>query len=228
MVRFMYLQTKDVSLYAKVTNRLKTGRSYRGYENEMAGLQLQQFTVQKAAQEHSKSNKEEILARAKALDIPTVILWQDGMQFIGQSGISTQEILTEQQVEKLNEHNESRWTSARWHVHSYPQAQEVLDFNCNYDISLVLAEDTGFFVNGVRIKNRHQQIEHLWNYGYPSKRGRPLRIGNLGHSGSKDEIKHLVRWVENLKSTRTQSEVALKVMSIYNSLNRHYAWPEHW
>ena len=39
----------------------------------MAGLQLQQFTVQKTAQEHSLQNKETILARAKHLGIPTVI-----------------------------------------------------------------------------------------------------------------------------------------------------------
>jgi len=224
----MHLQIADVSMYTKVSNRLKHGRHYRGYEQEFEGLKLQQFTVQKAAIEQSKHNQEQILARAKELDIPTVILYADGVQFIGQSGVDTKEILTEEQIEKLNEHNENRWSSARWYVHQSPEAVEVLDFSCNYDMNLVLTADSGFFINGTRIKNRQEQIKHLWAYGYPSKRGRPLRVGNLGHSGSKSEIEHLVKWVEHLKRTRTSSEVAMKTISIYNSLNRHFAWPDHW
>ena len=54
----MHLQTKDVSLYTKVTSRLKNGRHYRGFEQERAGLQLQQFTAQKSAIEHSLANQK--------------------------------------------------------------------------------------------------------------------------------------------------------------------------
>ena len=43
----MHLETKDISLYTKVTHRLKNGRYYRNFEEERAGLQLQQFTAQK-------------------------------------------------------------------------------------------------------------------------------------------------------------------------------------
>ena len=60
----MHLQTKDVSLYTKVTGRLKNGRYYRNFEEERAGLQLQQFTVQKTAQEQSLQNQKEILSES--------------------------------------------------------------------------------------------------------------------------------------------------------------------
>ena len=67
----MYLQTKDVSVYTKNAVKLKHGRYYHNFEEERAGLQLQQFTVQKSAMENSKNNKEEILTKAASLEIPT-------------------------------------------------------------------------------------------------------------------------------------------------------------
>lgn len=224
----MHLQIKDVSLYTKVTSRLKNGRHYHNFQEERAGLQLQQFTVQKTAKEHSEQNKNEILERAKHLGIPTVILHSEGMQFVGQSKVTTQEILTDTQIDALNEGTSNRWNSARWNVIENDEGYQVLDFYTNYDMNLVLNADAGFYVDGVKVKNRYDQINKLWSYGYASKRGRPLRIGRIGHSGSKQEIEKLVRWVDELKTTRSGSEIAAKTISIYSSLNRHYAWPEHW
>ena len=224
----MHLQIKDVSLYTKVTSRLKNGRHYHNFQEERAGLQLQQFTVQKTAQEHSLQNKETILARAKHLGIPTVILHSEGMQFVGQANVTTQQVLTDTQIDGLNEGTSNRWNSARWNVIENDEGYQVLDFCTNYDMNLVLNADAGFYVDGVKVKNRYDQITKLWNYGYPAKRGRPVRVGSLGHSGSKEEIQELVNWANKLRMKRTGSEVAHKVGAIYNTLSRHYAWPEHW
>lgn len=230
----MHLQTQDVSLYTKLSNKLKNGRHYRDFEQERAGVQLQCFTVQKTAEEHSEQNKNEILDRAEWLDIPTVIITTGNMQFVGHQGvnISTEEILTTEQVEDITKTSENRWSSARWSVIQNIEGYDVLDFNCNYDMNLVLSKDAGFYVNHgtgfTRIKNRYDQINRLWGYGYPSKRGRPIRIGRTEHSGTKQEIEQLVQWVLRLQVTRTGSEVSEKVRSIYNTLNRSYSWPEHW
>ena len=162
------------------------------------------------------------------MGIPTVILHSEGMQFVGQSKVTTQEILTDTQIDGLNEGTSNRWNSARWNVIENDEGYQVLDFYTNYDMNLVLNADAGFYVDGVKVKNRYDQINKLWSYGYASKRGRPLRIGRIGHSGTKREIEKLVRWVDELKTTRSGSEIAAKTISIYSSLNRHYAWPEHW
>jgi len=224
----MHLQIKDVSLYTKITSRLKNGRYYRDFEQERAGLQLQQFTVQKTAIEHSRQNKEEILARAKHLNIPTVIISNEGMQFLGHSGVTTQEILTDTQIDGLLEGSENKWNSARWSTIENDEGYQVLDFNCNYDMDLVLTADVGFYVDGIKVKNRQDQITKLWNYGYPAKRGRPVRVGRVGHSGTKEEIQELVNWVNKLRMKRTGSEIAHKVGAVYSTLSRHYSWPEHW
>ena len=111
----MYLQTKDVSLYTKVTSRLKNGRHYRGFEEDRAGLQLQQFTAQKSAMEHSLANKKEILWRAEALSIPTVLLTPRTVQFLGNNDVVTEEIMTDAQLKAFdtseNHYSRSLWRS---------------------------------------------------------------------------------------------------------------------
>lgn len=79
-----------------------------------------------------------------------------------------------------------------------------------------------------RIKNRHEQIETLWEYGFASKRGRPITVGRTSHSGTKIEILQLVEWLEKLRIWNTGSEIQYKTQQIFNTLNRHYAWPEYW
>jgi hypothetical protein len=227
----MYLQTKDVSVYTKVSNQLKNGRYYRNFEQERAGLQLQQFTVQKTAQEQSLANNKEILSRAEALAIPTVLLTPKNIQFIGNADVVTDEIMTDEQI-KAFDTSENHWSRTTWRSEVSDEATECLELNLNYENYCVLPSEQGFFqfVDGkfTRIKNRHKQIEMLWDYGFPSKRGRPIQVGRATHSGSKVEIIGLVDWLQKLKMMNKGSEIQFKTQQIYNTLNRSYAWPEHW
>ena len=227
----MHLQTKDVSLYTKVTSKLKNGRYYRNFEEERAGLQLQQFTVQKTAQEQSLANNKEILSRAEALHIPTVLLTPKNIQFIGNANVVTDEIMTDEQI-KAFDTSENHWSRTTWRSEVSDQGTECLELNLNYENYSVLTSEQGFFhyVDGkfTRIKNRHTQIEMLWDYGFASKRGRPLTVGRATHSGTKVEIIGLVAWLQKLKMLNKGSEIQYKTQQIYNTLNRHYAGPEHW
>lgn len=227
----MYLQTKDISLYSKVSNRLKNGRHYRGFEEERAGLQLQAFTAQKSAMEHSVQNQKEILCRAQNLNIPTVIITPKHTQFLGNNDVGTDEIMTAEQLEKFD-NQDNHWCRSSWRSEVSSEGYECLELNLNYENYAVLPSEQGFFHfkdnNFERIKNRHEQIEMLWNYGFPSKRGRPLTVGRTSHSGTKIEILQLVVWLEKLRMLNSGSEIQYKTQQIYNTLNRHYAWPEHW
>jgi len=227
----MYLQTKDVSLYSKVTHRLKHGRHYRGFEQEFEGLRLQQFTVQKSAQDQSVQNQKEILWRAQALNIPTVLITPKVMQFIGNNDVGTDEIMTDEQLKKFDT-SENHWCRSSWRSEVSSEGYECLELNLNYENYAVLPSEQGFFKfkdnKFERIKNRHKQIEMLWDYGFPSKRGRPLTVGRTSHSGTKLEIVQLVAWLEKLRMLNSGSEIQYKTQQIYNTLNRHYAWPEHW
>ena len=227
----MYLETKDISLYTKVTHRLKNGRYYRNFEEERAGLQLQQFTAQKSAQEHSVQNQKEILWRAQALFIPTVLITPKIIQFMGNESVIADEIMTEKQLKSFDT-SENHWSRSTWRSEVSDQGVECLELNLNYENYAVLPSEQGFFQFNdnkfERIKNRYTQIETLWNYGFASKRGRPLTVGRTNQSGTKTEIIQLVDWLKNLKQINSGSEIKFKVQQIYNTLNRHYAWPEHW
>ena len=227
----MFLQTKDVSLYTKVTHKLKNGRYYRNFAEERAGYQLQQFTVQKTAKDDSIQNQKEILSRAEALFIPTVLITPKTIQFLGNSNVVANEIMTEAQL-KTFDTTDNQWSSSNWRSEVSDQGVECLELNLSYENFVVLPSEQGFFQytdnKFERIKNRYTQIETLWDYGFPSKRGRPLTVGRTGHSGTKTEIVQLVDWLKNLKQINSGSEIKYKVQQIYNTLNRHYAWPDHW
>lgn len=227
----MHLQTKDVSLYSKVTSRLKHGRHYRGFEEDKAGLQLQQFTVQKTAQEHSVQNQKEILGRAEELAIPTVLLTPRLIQYIGNNDVVANEIMTDEQLKQFDT-SENHWSRCTWRSEVSDEGNECLELNLSYENYAVLPSEQGFFhyKDGKfeRIKNRHQQIEMLWDYGFASKRGRPIMVGRVAHSGTKTEIEGLVDWLEKLRMLNKGSEIQYKTQQIYNTLNRHYAWPDHW
>jgi len=227
----MHLETKDISLYTKVTHRLKNGRYYRNFDEDRAGLQLQQFTAQKSAQEHSVQNQKEILWRAQALFIPTVLITPKTIQFMGNEAVVADEIMTEKQLKSFDT-TDNHWSRSTWRSEVSDQGVECLELNLNYENYAVLPSEQGFFQftdnKFERIKNRYTQIETLWNYGFASKRGRPLTVGRTNQSGTKTEIIQLVDWLKRLKQINSGSEIKYKVQQIYNTLNRHYAWPEHW
>ena len=227
----MHLETKDISLYTKVTHRLKNGRYYRNFDEERAGLQLQQFTAQKSAQAHSEQNQKEILWRAQALFIPTVLITPKIIQFMGNEAVVADEIMTEKQLKSFDT-SDNHWSRSTWRSEVSDQGVECLELNLNYENYVVLPSEQGFFQFNdnkfERIKNRYTQIETLWNYGFASKRGRPLTVGRTNQSGTKTEIIQLVDWLKRLKQINSGSEIKYKVQQIYNTLNRHYAWPEHW
>jgi hypothetical protein len=183
----MHLETKDISLYTKVTHRLKNGRYYRNFDEERAGLQLQQFTAQKSAQEHSVQNQKEILWRAQALFIPTVLITPKIIQFLGNDAVIADEIMTEKQLKSFDT-SENHWSRSTWRSEVSDQGVECLELNLNYEHYAVLPSEQGFFQfkdnKFERIKNRYAQIETLWNYGFASKRGRPLTVGRTNQSGT--------------------------------------------
>jgi len=226
----MHLETKDISLYTKVTHRLKNGRYYRNFDEDRAGLQLQQFTAQKSAQEHSVQNQKEILWRAQALFIPTVLITPKTIQFMGNEAVVADEIMTEKQLKSFDT-TDNHWSRSTWRSEVSDQGVECLELNLNYENYAVLPSEQGFFQftdnKFERIKNRYTQIETLWNYGFASKRGRPLTVGRTNQSGTKTEIIQLVDWLKRLKQINSGSEIKYKVQQIYNTLNRHYSWPEH-
>ena len=187
--------------------------------------------MQKTAQEHSKQNQKEILGRAEELNIPTVLITPKVIQFLGNNDVGANEIMTDEQLKQFDT-SDNHWSRSTWRSEVSSDGYECLELHLNYENYLVLSSEQGFFKfkdnKYEKIKNRQTQIEMLWDYGFPCKRGRPLTVGRTSHSGTKLEIIQLVAWLEKLRMLNSGSEIQFKTQQIYNTLNRHYAWPEHW
>ena len=150
---------------------------------------------------------------------------------MGNDAVIADEIMTEKQLKSFDT-TDNHWSRSTWRSEVSDQGVECLELNLNYENYVVLPSEQGFFQfkdnKFERIKNRYTQIETLWAYGFASKRGRPLTVGRASQSGTKTEIIQLVDWLKRLRQIDSGSEIKYKVQQIYNTLNRHYAWPEHW
>ena len=232
----MYLRTRDITMCVNTQRKIKNQRYYTSDADDLSGLQLQLFTVQKYAEQESKENLQEIFASSAKNMIPTVIVKEQEIQFIGQTHhVATDEIMTSNDVARMDEEggSKSRWSDSSWQVYADNADYDFLTLNASYDTHFTMPKQFGFYqhttgTDYTKITDRHTQIQKLWDYGYPSRRGRPCSVGRMTRSGRKDELIHLTEWVEKLRNDGRLSEIGQRTVSNYNSINRQFAWPGHW
>lgn len=81
---------------------------------------------------------------------------------------------------------------------------------------------------GVRLTNRQEIIERIWNHGFAAWRGRPLAVANIKWSGSREELEDLTVIADRYWNRRHKSDMAKKMCSAYTAINRYAAWPGAW
>ena len=236
----MYLDVNDVTEYYQLKESLRFSYSnYKRLDNEeIATAKLKAFTLEKRAKDQSRENLKQIFECASQLRIPVVIVKQQVLQFAGHSSyISSTNILDEEAIDQLKDGDDSarRWSGGpRWREERSSYGIHLLDLSGYFTASWALNNECGYYtfdhrVNEyIKITNRHQQIQQLWDFGWPARRGRPVSIGYERHSGSRDELDDLTKFAKSLETRRTSSEVAKRAVANYRSINREYAWPGSW
>ena len=232
----MYLKTKDISMCVNTQRKIKNQRYFTSDADDLSGLQLQLFTVQKYAEAESKGNLQEIFDSAAKNMIPNVIVKAQEIQFVGQKHhVATDQIMTDNEVARMDEEGKSthRWSDSGWSIDTSTEQHDCLMLKSAYDSYFVMPKQCGFYQHTAggdyeKVTDRYEQIQTLWDYGYPSRRGRPCSVGSMLRSGRKDELIHLTGWVEKLLMNSRLSEIGQRTVSNYNSINRQFAWPGHW
>jgi len=81
----MHLEFNQITQYQSVKTRIKNnGYSRYGMnQDDVSGLRVQMFTLEKIAKEQSQINLEQIFQKAKLYKIPTVIVKPQTIQFVG-------------------------------------------------------------------------------------------------------------------------------------------------
>jgi len=235
----MYLEFSNITRYHDINRKIKN-QGYGRYgisHDDIAGLKLQLFTVSKAAAEESKINLVQILDIAGKFEIPTVIVKPQLIQFIGHGMLISQDlILDEAGIQRFSDADiVSRWAKGpRWRGEASNKGYYMLELGGYFSTEWALSPQCGYYqlnhsgTDYNKITNRQTQIQQLWDWGWPARRGRPVHIGFEQHSGNCEEIEYLTDMAAQLQYRRRHSEVAKRAVANYRAINKEYAWPNNW
>lgn len=234
----MNLEFENLAEWGKLRRKISNQRSYfytKSSEDEVAGWKLQLFTLDKAAKEESVRNLAQMKQKARETESPVLIVKGNNVQFVGtELALATTDLVDQEwmdRVSNLFENKNYYYSKPFWTQHENDHGRTAYSlYAYGSDTMWARHPHTGFYLinEDRRITDRREQIQLLWNLGWVSRRGRPMSIGWERHSGSTDEIALITQLAKKMWSRRGSSEVADKIYSTYNSINRYYAWPGNW
>ena len=233
----MKLEFQNLAEWGKLSRKLKNNRSFfwsKPTEDEIAGWQLQMFTVDKAAKEESAHNLAQMKQKARETESPVLIVKGNNVQFVGtELALATTDLVDQAWMDLVSNYfkNHSYYSKPFWTQHENDRGRTAYSlYAYGGDAMWARHPQTGFYLidEDRRITDRREQIQILWDLGWVSRRGRPMSVGWERHSGNTDEIVLITQLAKKMWSRRGSSEVADKIYSTYNSINRYYAWPGNW
>ena len=235
----MYLTYKEITKYESVNQQIKNqgyGR-YSMSRDDVAGLKVQQFTLTKIAAEHSRINLDQILETGLKYNVPTVIVKPQLIQFIGHDTfIESSHILDAKAIKRFTDDDTfGRWANGpKWRDVTSSNGYHMLELGGYFQHFWAMSPQCGYYqLNHLgtdynKTTNRKTQIQELWNWGWPARRGRPVHVGFEQHSGNCQEIEMLTDMAEVLCERQRYSEVAKRTLANFRSINREYSWPGYW
>ena len=234
----MHLEFNQITQYQSVKTRIKNnGYSRYGMnQDDVSGLRVQMFTLEKIAKEQSQINLEQIFQKAKLYKIPTVIVKPQTIQFVGHATyIRASSIANDDEIAHFKDDTISRWANGpRWRDEMSRKGYYLLELGGYFSQFWALNEQCGYYqinhlgTDFIKITNRRTQIQQLWDWGWPARRGRPVTVGHERHSGNCQEIECLTEMAAQMWSRQRESEVAKRACSNFRSINKEYAWPGNW
>ena len=229
----MNLHFENLREWGKVHRKLQRQVRWNSFfveHSDPSGLRVQMFTLDKPAGEESKHNLQELLKFCKAMDVPVLVGKASSFQLVGhQYQIPETDLLSESCRERIADEELSyyrpRWThycseTGHW-------CQQLYGFG---EHLWLRSPEIGFYdvESGKKITDRKQQIETLWSLGFVSRRGRPVSAANESACGSPSDIISLTNLARQMQEKRWQSDVAKRIVGVYNSTHRYYCWPNNW
>ena len=234
----MDLAFRDITQYESIRTKIKNqgyGRYGMSHE-DIAGLKVQLFTLTKTAAEQSKINLEQILETARKRNIPTVVVKPQLIQFIGHDFfVDPDGILGEPDLAQFKDDDALRWAnSPRWREETSSRGHYMLELGGYFSHYWAQSPHCGYYQRNHlgtdynKITHRKTQIQELWDWGWPARRGRPVHVGFECYSGSTHEIECLTDMAAQMWTRQRSSEVAKRACANYRSINKEYALPGNW
>jgi hypothetical protein len=219
--------------YQEIYQHIRADRQVRqgGWSNDqeaVAQAQVVKFTTHESAPQHSLDNLEWLLDCARGAEVDVLVVTPNRVQMLGQS---TSLAMTRAfPVAWLEQYRE--WTDFSYALTPRNEASEVGECSSLYMFRdcVTVPKSAGVYevTTGRRMRNRQEIIERFWRWGFPALRGRPLTVGQIRWSGSRDELEMAEKLYTTHYLRREVSEVAKKICQAYTTVVRSYAWPGNW
>ena len=226
------LAYQNIYQVGRAQDRLKRLSNYRwSQENNEEADRLTVFTFGTQAQEDSEHNLKISLEMGRRHGAKLMVIHPYKVQYVGQSNT---EALSRDlfPLEWCQEYTE--WLHGSPRTEYQPTVDqsnlaEVLRFDTHRECLVQRGHHGVYDVeSGVRIKNRREIIQRIWDYGFATWRGRPPSIAKIRWSGDRQELTELAELADRYWNRRYTSDVGTKIVSAYRSINRYAAWPGAW
>jgi len=190
---------------------------------------MAEFTTSLTAPQHSAGNVQVIVEHARRYDMDIMVIESNSIQFLARANARValdqafspdwrqqfQQDMELDSVLQVRSEDSDLGQSAR--LHFYRDCVTVPKLQGVYEVS-----------TGRRMTNRREIIERIWSWGFPTRRGRPLSVGQIRYSGNREELLLARDLYHQHYQRQNRSEVARKICQTYTSIQRYYAWPGDW
>jgi hypothetical protein len=222
------LKYENIYAICDAEERLRRGYRWGAGHHSKDSDALLMFTIGPKADEDAAANLDFLLSLGQKHSATHLVLHANKIQYLANdanNGIE-QDLLPAGWTQQYQEWLESKnlefavQDSGQGFCHSFRtwrRAFATRKTHGIYDLS-----------TGVRLTNRQDIIQRIWNHGFASWRGRPLAVANIKWSGSREELEDLTVIADRYWSRRHKSDMAKKMCSAYTAINRYAAWPGAW
>ena len=184
-----------------------------------------EFTTSKTVVEHSQHNLAWVLASAQGGLVDVLVFTPNRVQMLGQDTTAAMSrAFPEAWQQEYCDWNEISGSIA--------PRREVLETGESSSVYLYRDCVTEPKISGVyevatgrRMTNRQEIIDRIWSWGFPTRRGRPLTVGQVRWSGTREELRDAEALYHRYYLRRDRSDVAKKICQAYTTAVRDYAWP---
>jgi hypothetical protein len=215
-------------LYREISDNLRARRVLKAphwSDDNLTEARMVEFTTSKSVVEHSQHNLEWLLTSAQGGQVDVLVITPNRVQMLGQStSLAMTRAFPAAWQQEYREWNEIS-------TDIFPRCEVLETGECS---SLYLYRDcitepklAGVYevATGRRMTNRREIIDRIWSWGFPTRRGRPLSVGQTRWSGTREELEAAEELYHRHYLRRDRSDVARKICQIYTSAVRDYAWP---
>jgi len=221
------IQYQEIYQYTVADRHLRQ-HSWHKDRDDQERHKLVKFTTSQSAVEHSECNRDWLLDCARTGGADLVVMDRSRVQFLGLTATaSVSRAFPDTWVDQYRS-----WSGiesscdARLENSDQGQVASVYFFrDC-----VALPKFAGVYdvASGQRLTNRREIIQRFWTWGFPAQRGRPLNVGQIRWSGTRQELQTAYALYNQHYLRRTRSAVARKICQAYTSTVRDYAWPGNW